>query len=573
MITPETEERKIDAILNMVREAARVEDGQTEAFMPFEAIDSFNQKRRRESLSAYVHEPFNLDGPINRISSVDTVTEGVVRARSSLGSFAKENHNYSQRSEPFYKIPADLLHEHKKGGSWCCGISNVVKPNEYETLSLPAKSSTHRNLALLKNLELSLDQFKSKGTLFREVTGYKAMLVHHTPTDSYWCLKSFPREFAKEYGQQQELCEDIAEREKDALLALSHPFIVSIAGSFQDVVNSYVLQEFLPGGELSLHLSQLRYFDNKTTKFYMAQVILALDYMHSEGYMYRMLKPESIYLQVGAIPPLLPTIQMIFNSTFSCYPFALTQASGYLKLGDFSLCKKISDKTYTVAVGSAAYTSPELLRNEGYGKGTDWWALGILIFELLTGGTPFYHDNEATMFAYILKGKYTWPEDVMADGDIDESVQDIVKNLLQQQVGRRLGCKAQGTAEITGHKWLRNFPWETLACRQLLRSPLSCSLLVQRGQVVDQDRDRHTVVLRMRYAYHQQALPPTIQVPEPHELAAQTCRLCAISLDKLGREVHLPPLGALVPTKLGLCAAQHDLPHAARVGEEGGEQD
>lgn len=123
-----------------------------------------------------------------------------------------------------------------------------------------------------------------------------------------------------------------------------------------------------------------------------------------------------------------------------------------------------------MAVGSAAYTAPELLRNEGYGKGADWWALGILIFELLTGGTPFYSDNEAVMFANILKGKYTWPADVLADGDIDKSVQDIVKNLLHEQVGRRLGCRTQGkgTADITGHKWLRSFPWETLACRQLL---------------------------------------------------------------------------------------------------------
>lgn len=308
MITPEAEEQKIDAILHMVREAAKVEDGPTEGFMPFEAIDNFNQKRRRESLSAYVHEPFDVEAPINRVASVDTVPDGSMRARS-LGSFAKENHNYSQRSEPFYKIPADLLTNHKTEGSWWCGVTNAVKPDEYETLPLPAKSNTHRNLALLKNLELSLNQFKSIGTLYREVTGYKALLVHHSQTDSYWCLKSFPREFAREYGQQQELREDIAEREKEALLALSHPFIVSIAGSFQDVVNSYVLEEFLPGGELSLHLSQLRYFDNKTTKFYMAQVILALDYMHRQGYMYRMLKPESIYLQVCA-PPSLPFLHL-----------------------------------------------------------------------------------------------------------------------------------------------------------------------------------------------------------------------------------------------------------------------
>lgn len=147
--------------------------------------------------------------------------------------------------------------------------------------------------------------------------------------------------------------------EKDILLSISHPFIAKMYAFFQDKSHVYMLLEYLAGGELLSRLSSEQRFDEDTARFYLSQVLLAIRHLHLAEIIYRDLKPENI----------------------------LIDQKGNVKLVDFGLARVISDnKTYTIC-GTPEYLAPEMIckGKKGYGKEIDWWAFGILVYEMLVG--------------------------------------------------------------------------------------------------------------------------------------------------------------------------------------------
>jgi serine/threonine protein kinase len=146
--------------------------------------------------------------------------------------------------------------------------------------------------------------------------------------------------------------------EKNILMQVKHPFIVNLLCTFQDTFCVYMLEEYVVGGELFSHLRRAGRFSNEMTKFYACQITLALSHLHSLDIIYRDLKPENLLLD----------------------------QQGNIKITDFGFAKVVTDRTWTLC-GTPEYLAPEIIGSKGHGKAVDWWALGILIFEMLAGYT------------------------------------------------------------------------------------------------------------------------------------------------------------------------------------------
>ena len=188
----------------------------------------------------------------------------------------------------------------------------------------------------------------------------KVFLVKHKVTKDLYAMKSINKTTVERLDQVNNTIGErhILENTK------SCPFIVDMKWAFQTGRKLYIVMELMLGGELYYHLRMYRRFDEMTAKFYLGQVILAFEVLHSRNVIYRDLKPENI----------------------------LMDASGYIKVTDFGLSKNYMGSTETRAdsfVGTAEYFAPEVITSGNYTKAIDFWALGILLFEMLAGNTPF----------------------------------------------------------------------------------------------------------------------------------------------------------------------------------------
>lgn len=167
-------------------------------------------------------------------------------------------------------------------------------------------------------------------------------------------------------------------RERDVMAECDSPFLVALTASFQDAQALYLLMELVLGGELFYYLQGLRtQLPEAAGRFYTACVVEAFDFLHTRHYIYRDLKPENL----------------------------LITATGYIKVADYSFAKRLrGGKTFTLC-GTPAYLAPEQITRAGHDRAVDWWALGVLTYELLAGTSPFYHDDDMTMFKRIVDVK------------------------------------------------------------------------------------------------------------------------------------------------------------------------
>jgi protein kinase X len=138
----------------------------------------------------------------------------------------------------------------------------------------------------------------------------------------------------------------------------------------------------------------------------------------------------------------------------------LITASGHVKITDFGFAKVVEDRTWTLC-GTPEYLAPEIIQSKGHGKSVDWWALGVLIYEMLAGYPPFYDENPFGIYQKILAGRVEYPR------HIDQKAKDLVKKLLAQDRTKRLGCIKGGVNSVKTHKWFTKWDWDlTFNCGQ-----------------------------------------------------------------------------------------------------------
>lgn len=214
----------------------------------------------------------------------------------------------------------------------------------------------------------------------------------------------------------------------------SCPFIVGLKFSFQTPSDLYLVTDFMSGGELFWHLQKEGRFTEDRAKFYIAELVLALEYLHDNDIVYRDLKPENILLD----------------------------ANGNIALCDFGLSKaELKDRTNTFC-GTTEYLAPELLLDEsGYTKMVDFWSLGVLIFEMCCGWSPFFAEDNQKMYQKIAFGKVKFPRDVLSPEG-----RSFVKGLLNRNPKHRLGAMDDGR-ELRAHPFFSDIDWEALRQKKI----------------------------------------------------------------------------------------------------------
>ncbi|CAN3365462.1 serine/threonine-protein kinase Sch9p [Diutina catenulata] len=218
--------------------------------------------------------------------------------------------------------------------------------------------------------------------------------------------------------------------------AAASPFIVGLKFSFQTPQDLYLVTDYMSGGELFWHLQKEGRFTEERAKFYIAELVLALEHLHDNDIVYRDLKPENILLD----------------------------ANGHIALCDFGLSKANlnNDGTTNTFCGTTEYLAPEVLLDEsGYTKMVDFWSLGVLIFEMCCGWSPFYADNTQQMYKNIAFGKIRFPKEVLsAEG------RSFVKGLLNRNPKHRLGA-TNDARELRAHPFFQDIDWSLLRSKSI----------------------------------------------------------------------------------------------------------
>ncbi|XP_023809295.1 ribosomal protein S6 kinase alpha-2-like isoform X1 [Oryzias latipes] len=231
--------------------------------------------------------------------------------------------------------------------------------------------------------------------------------------------------------------------ERDILAEVNHPFIVKLHYAFQTEGKLYLILDFLRGGDLFTRLSKEVMFTEEDVKFYLAELALALDHLHSLGIIYRDLKPENILLD----------------------------EEGHIKITDFGLSKEAIDhdkRAYSFC-GTIEYMAPEVVNRRGHTQSADWWSFGVLMFEMLTGSLPFQGKDRKETMALILKAKLGMPQ------FLSPEVQSLLRALFKRNPTNRLGAGPDGIEEIKRHRFFASIDWKKLY-RKEVRPPFKPSV-------------------------------------------------------------------------------------------------
>jgi len=280
-----------------------------------------------------------------------------------------------------------------------------------------------------------LQRFKTLGT----GTFGRVSLVVHVKTKKVYALKQMQKAQVVTSHQERNIM-----NEKNLLLLCSHPNVLELVATYQDNDSIYMLMELVQGGELWSYIyektketAKLRKhgfgcFDEPTSRFYSGCVIAAFEHIHGHSIAYRDLKPENLLLS----------------------------ADGYVKVIDFGFAKKVPytdakgqfhDKSYTIC-GTPEYLCPEIIQSKGHDKAVDYWALGCLIFELLSGRTPFADDRQPEIFRKILNAKkYLDPHSSLWPKNFPAHAKELVQHLCKIEAPYRLGMSQAGIGDLKSH--------------------------------------------------------------------------------------------------------------------------
>ncbi|KAI8973226.1 kinase-like domain-containing protein [Mycotypha africana] len=279
-----------------------------------------------------------------------------------------------------------------------------------------------------KERRVNRDDFQTICVLGRGAFG-KVYLVKHKKSSELYAMKVLKKASLVVHGRQAIQ----AKTERQILEEVRHPFIVKLCYAFQTPIELHMILDYAVGGELFRHLDHEGMFEEPMAIFYAAELVSALDHLHSLGIVYRDLKPENCLLDL----------------------------EGHVVLTDFGLSKvAIDGKTNTIC-GTAEYMAPEILMGLEYDITVDWWSLGILLYDMLTGSPPFNSNNRQKTIDSILSKKIPMPYYLTPDA------KDILSKLLRKNPNARLGAKPKRVDAIRRHRFFRSIDWDALERREL----------------------------------------------------------------------------------------------------------
>eukprot|EP01121_Diplochlamys_sp_Union-15-3_P002120 TRINITY_DN1183_c0_g2_i1.p1 TRINITY_DN1183_c0_g2~~TRINITY_DN1183_c0_g2_i1.p1 ORF type:complete len:412 (-),score=44.68 TRINITY_DN1183_c0_g2_i1:141-1376(-) len=231
----------------------------------------------------------------------------------------------------------------------------------------------------------------------------------------------------KDFVIQQDVVEN-TKTERDVLKKVRHPFIVGLRYAFQTAGRLYLIMDFINGGQLFYHLRREAMFSEQWVRFYAVELILALEHLHSHGIIHRDLKPENILLDT----------------------------QGHIILTDFGFAKEnISDQNRATSFcGTMEYMSPEMIKKLPYGRETDWWSLGVLIYDMLIGRPPFKSKNQGALAKMILKQTFKLPK------YLTPSACNLIRGLIQRDVSKRLNV-----LQLKSHPFFKGVDWAKYSAR------------------------------------------------------------------------------------------------------------
>ncbi|KAF9181159.1 AGC protein kinase Gad8 [Haplosporangium sp. Z 767] len=277
------------------------------------------------------------------------------------------------------------------------------------------------------NTPLTIDAFDLLKVIGKGTFG-KVMQVRKRDTSRIYAMKIIRK---AHIISRSEVNHTLAER--TVLAQINNPFIVPLKFSFQSPEKLYLVLAFVNGGELFHHLQREGRFSEERSRFYAAELLCALECLHGFNVVYRDLKPENILLDY----------------------------TGHIALCDFGLCKlgmTETEKTNTFC-GTPEYLAPELLLGQGYTKTVDWWTLGVLLYEMLTGLPPFYDENIHEMYRRILQDELRFPDEVAPEA------RSLLTALLTRDPDQRLGNN--GSSAIKQHAFFKPISFPHLMAKKI----------------------------------------------------------------------------------------------------------
>uniref|UniRef100_A0AAX7SD72 Protein kinase C n=1 Tax=Astatotilapia calliptera TaxID=8154 RepID=A0AAX7SD72_ASTCA len=332
-----------------------------------------------------------------------------------------------------------------------CGVNSVELANKLAEMGLQAEGLAKRK-SVVKNTEQTrtpsegrdctetqqqLPRLGISDFTFLQVLGKgsfgKVMLARLNGRDRVFAVKVLKKDIIL----QDDDVECTMTEKRVLSLARCHPYLTQLYCCFQTPDRLFFVMEFVNGGDLMFHIQKSRKFEEGRARFYTAEITSALMFLHSKGIIYRDLKLDNVLLD----------------------------KDGHCKLADFGMCKEgifegVATGTFC---GTPDYIAPEILQEMLYGPSVDWWALGVLLYEMLSGHAPFEAENEDDLFESILN------EEIVYASWLSTEAVNILKALLTKNPARRLGCVPTegGEEAVTSHAFFTGIDWEKLNRREI----------------------------------------------------------------------------------------------------------